>query len=249
MKVPFYIILLSAGLFFSCNSWYYPHNASIEEIEITAQYDTAQNIEMHSVISNYKNNLDRKMDIIIGTTARELPKGKPESLLGNFIADILYNYGREITTGKVDFAVTNYGGLRIPQLPAGEVTRGRIFSLMPFDNYVVVLEIPGTVVRQFCNHIATYGGWPISRSVNFTIAGEKAINITIKGDPLVDEKIYQVATNNYIANGGDDCFFLATYEPIIQGDLLRNIIIEKFKKNQKMNRPVNAHLDNRITIK
>jgi hypothetical protein len=31
----------------------------------------------------------------------------------------------------------NSGGIRLPEMPAGAITQGKIFELMPFDNLMV----------------------------------------------------------------------------------------------------------------
>ena len=61
----------------------------------------------------------------------------------------------------VDAAFINYGGIR-SYLPKGDITIGRIFELMPFDNLIVLQEIKGDTLLSFLNFIAERNGWPIS---------------------------------------------------------------------------------------
>ena len=67
-----------------------------------------------------------------------LPQSETERLLGE----------------PVDFAVINYGGMRIPAIPKGPITRGKIFELMPFDNLLVVVRLDVSILTQFINHMA-----------------------------------------------------------------------------------------------
>lgn len=60
-----------------------------------------------------------------------------------------------------DFAVFNTGGLRRP-LPLGNITRGDVFELMPFENELVILTMNGEAVKKLVNFIATKGGAPVS---------------------------------------------------------------------------------------
>ena len=59
----------------------------------------------------------------------------PESLLGNFVTDLCLRQYSNIA----DICVMNNGGLR-SNLTKGEITRGDIYTLMPFENELVILE-------------------------------------------------------------------------------------------------------------
>ncbi|MBL0145080.1 MAG: 5'-nucleotidase C-terminal domain-containing protein [Chitinophagaceae bacterium] len=43
----------------------------------------------------------------------------------------------------------NYGGIRLPAIPAGNITRGKIFELAPFDNIIVLQKISGKTFQAF----------------------------------------------------------------------------------------------------
>lgn len=245
-----HIALFILGILFtSCHTFHHPYSTDIRGYEITDSLDQEHNPELNAMIEAYKIELDKEMNVVIGKTAQVLEKAQPEGRMCNLVADIIYDYAASMEDVKLDFAVANYEGLRLPDLPEGDITRGKIFELAPFDNYVVVLRTPGTVVQQFCDKIAFYGGWPVSGDLNFVIDGDKAVDITIKGEALDEEKMYEFATVDYIAAGGDDCFFLKDYTPIAQGTFLRSVIIEKFEQAEAEGKIINAHLENRITIK
>ena len=42
----------------------------------------------------------------------------------------------------------NHGGIR-SYIPKGNITTGKIFELMPFDNLIVLQEVKGSVLQQF----------------------------------------------------------------------------------------------------
>lgn len=246
-SIPAFIlsVLLLAS---SCQMVYHPYHAQAQDLSIDSQYDNETDADLNAIISEYKVELDKEMNAIIGKTAQKLEKAQPESRMGNLVADMIHVYAQTITTEDIQFAVANYGGLRIPDLPAGYITKGKIYELMPFDNYVVVLKTPGSVVRQFCNKIAFYGGWPVSKGLQFRIDNNKAVDIKINGEALDDNKTYQYATVDYIANGGDDCYFLRDYPAIAQGKFLREVMLDEFDQKHKANTTVDAQLENRISI-
>ena len=200
------------------------------------------------MIQPYKEQLDQEMNIVIGSFAKSLNKQKPESTLGNFVADILKDYGSKTTGKNVDFAFQNYGGIRIGNVPEGPVTTGKIFELMPFENMLVVLKMTGSDVLQFLNHIGPSNGWPVSNGIQFEIKGGKPQNILVHGKALDMDKIYYAAFPDYIANGGDNCDFLKELERFDAGMLIRDCIIKHIKALSAAGQQADAILENRITV-
>ena len=52
------------------------------------------------------------------------------------------------------------GGIRLNAVPAGDITRGKIFEMSPFDNIIVLQKLNGKLLQEFLNHISGRGGWP-----------------------------------------------------------------------------------------
>ncbi len=128
-----------------------------------------------------------------------------ESVLGNLVADLQLAMHKD-----ADIGMTNGGGLRA-NLPAGQLIYDGLFKLAPFDNQLALMTVTGAQLRQ-AMHIGAYGGqgaYVWSKNVRFNInrcsdeGGENTIeNITINGVPLENDKIYRVATSDYLAGGG-----------------------------------------------
>ena len=104
---------------------------------------------------------------------------------------------------------------------------------MPFDNKLVMLELDGATTKKLLDRIAEKGGWPISHTLSMEIDGQTATNIKIKGQDFDINKTYTVALADYIADGGDDCFFLADGKRTDKDLLIRDIIIDHLR-----NKPV-----------
>ena len=100
--------------------------------------------------------------------------------------------------------------MRIPIIAAGEVTRGKMYELMPFENRMVFLDLNGKEVFRLIKHMTTRGGWPISASLRYEIFEDEPTNIKIHGDDLEEEKMYKIVLPDYIANGGDNLCLLYT---------------------------------------
>ena len=89
---------------------------------------------MGSVMKPYSDSVNKSMNDILGIADITLEKKSPEGTLGNFMVDAFYTMAREKHNMAVDVAFINYGGIRLTQLPAGNVTRGKIFEMMLLFN-------------------------------------------------------------------------------------------------------------------
>lgn len=185
--------------------------------------DTLVDSVMLGMIRPYKTGVDTQMQLVIGHAAIPLSKAQPESTLGNFMADAQLETARRIDP-DVSISVMNYGGIRLPYIASGPLTKGKMYELMPFDNMLTIIDIPGSVLRQFCDHMARAGGWPVT-GISFTIKNKKATDILINGVPPEDTMLYKVALSDYIAGGGDHCNFLLPLPRKNTGILIRDAMI------------------------
>ncbi|HBH13748.1 MAG: 5'-Nucleotidase domain protein [Clostridiales bacterium 38_11] len=148
---------------------------------------------------------------VIGTTAiklvgeRELVR-TGETNLGNLITDaMLYETGAQI-------AFTNGGGIR-SSIEIGDITVGDVITVLPFGNYVVTKEMTGSqIVAALELGMDTYpaqkGSFPHIAGMKVVFdpakaAGERIVSVTVGGEAIVLDNKYTVATNDFIAAGGD----------------------------------------------
>ncbi|WMX16670.1 MULTISPECIES: 5'-nucleotidase C-terminal domain-containing protein [unclassified Aureispira] len=201
-----------------------------------------------SLIAPYKKDMEKEMNTVIGEMAKMLTKAQPESTLGNWATDLVHQKCEDYLDRKIDFAVLNYGGLRITSIPKGPVTKGKIFELMPFDNLLVVIEMKGSELPALFNHIAANGGWPLSKQIEMTAHRNKAVDVRINGRKVENDRIYSFATNDYIANGGDKCTFLKDKKQIPTGVLFRDAILQYVQEQTKAGKKLDANLSKRIFV-
>ncbi|MEN9981797.1 MAG: hypothetical protein RL542_1584, partial [Bacteroidota bacterium] len=158
-----------------------------------------------------------------------------QSPLGNLLADVTLQAGNKVfqlrEKKSVDICLLNSGGIR-SILPKGNVTARTAFEIMPFENSLVVISLKGEQIQELVDYfIATKKAHPIA-GITFTIQkNNSAKNIVIQGKPIDLAAIYNVATNDYLANGGDNMNFFK--KGIQKYDLeykLRNILIDYFKE-------------------
>jgi 5'-nucleotidase/UDP-sugar diphosphatase len=155
----------------------------------------------------------------------------------------------------VDFSFHNGGNIR-PDLPAGDVTKEQIYTMLPFDNYLYVVTLKGSDVIELFDFIGQVkqgaGGWAqMSKEVNYTItidaAGNgKIANVTIGGKPIDPNKEYKIATNDYLAQGGDAYVALTKSIGTLNTSITLTDIIPDYVKT--LPQPVAPVIDGRITV-
>jgi 2',3'-cyclic-nucleotide 2'-phosphodiesterase (5'-nucleotidase family) len=146
-----------------------------------------------------------------------------ETPLGNFVADVMRD------AVNADIALINSGGIRAA-LPAGTVTVGDVYSVLPFDNRIVVIPMPGWRVRElldFAGRRIGKGGFGQVSGVSFVIKGDRAGNIRVNGELIDSNRTYRVATVDYLYDGGDGYTIFGKAGPAEEtGILLRDAAIQ-----------------------
>ena len=105
-----------------------------------------------------------------------------------------------------DLGLTNAGGVRA-DLPGGSLKFGQLFEVLPFDNRVVAIKLTGKQVAAFLTAPLQAGhGFPqlAGCKLDFDRAHPDAAKVTLADGAAIDpEKTYVLATNDFLANGGD----------------------------------------------
>lgn len=236
-------------LMFSCKPQQQLAKVEPEVQQISKENNLETSPEVDAILAPYKKEIDEKMNKIIGQCAYEIIKAQPESALGNFCADAIHKMAEDYTGKKIDFATQNYGGMRVPYLAKGNITKGRIYELMPFENRLSIIDLPGKETLQFIQHMTNRGGWPISASLRYFIFEKKAIEITINGKPFDINQTYRIAMPDYIANGGDNCDFLIGHPRQDSERLLREAFFESILEHTFAEKAIEPRIDGRIAIR
>ncbi|MFI9403044.1 bifunctional metallophosphatase/5'-nucleotidase [Nocardia sp. NPDC052316] len=150
---------------------------------------------------------------VVGAAAEVLPResdASGASPLGNVIADSMLS----ATAGQAGAvaAFMNPGGVRA-DLKAGPVTYGDIYTVQPFGNQVVTLTLTGQQILRLLEQQWDNTSKPAVLSLaGLTYAyadsapkGGKVIgdSVRIAGQPLNPAATYRIATNSFLAGGGD----------------------------------------------
>ncbi|MBQ1925300.1 MAG: bifunctional metallophosphatase/5'-nucleotidase [Proteobacteria bacterium] len=200
------------------------------------------------IIHKYENNMKEGRCDVLGCVASDIKKVyEGECALGNMVADAMISQYPE-----ADIALQNAGGIRI-DIPAGDLYRETLSSMMPFENYLHYVELTGADVIRALKVSATlkHGTTQVSSGVSYKIEkgcqnpedinGDGKVDswennclcdtVTIKGQPLDPAKTYKVVTSDFVLNGGDDhggCF--NSMKLIEKGPVIRRVIMSYVQK-------------------
>lgn len=201
---------------------------------------------LQSLLQPYSDSVNKSMNDVVGFNEKSLDKKSPESTLGNFMVDAFLIMAKEKYNVPVDIAILNYGGIRLTQLPAGDVTRGKIFELMPFDNLLILQKVKGDVLQQFLDLTAGKGGWPVA-GMTMQLKDKKAVNVMIGGKPLDPTATYTMVNSDFLANGGDNADMLRPIPQITNGYLMRDALFDYIIKLKAQGKNITANIENRVT--
>lgn len=170
--------------------------------------------ETQAKIDAYEGKLSKELDLTIGKTATALDSRKAsvrsgETAIGNLVADAMRS------AVGADVAITNGGGIRGNREyePGTELTRRDILTELPFGNKTLKLEVTGAaILAALENGLSrvedTSGRFPhisgMTLKADLTApAGSRIKAVMIGGAALDPAKTYTLATNDFMARGGD----------------------------------------------
>jgi 2',3'-cyclic-nucleotide 2'-phosphodiesterase (5'-nucleotidase family) len=241
------VLFLFCFLSLSCSKTYHLADTKDRTYRIEkASYPV--DVKVAGMIEPFKMELDKTMNEVIGYNEEELTKGRPSSTLTNWFCDVLLDEAQKLATDKIDFAIQNFGGIRVPFLSKGNVTIGTVYELMPFDNILYILDLKGSQVQALFDKMAEAGGGPVSRGVYFEIAYSKAKNVNINNVPIAPDQIYKVAIPDYVANGGDDMSMLVGVPTQNTATLIRDMIINNLKSSKAAGNTIKPNMEKRIIM-
>lgn len=215
--------------------------------------------EAAAAVAGYEQKLARELDAPIATTAvgldsREAIVRTREAAIGNLIADAMR------AAAHADAALMNGGGIRGNKIypPGSALTPRDLLAELPFDNRVVTIDVRGGDLKRALENglsqlPAASGRFPQVSGLAIEAdasrpAGERVLSVKVGDAPLDDSKTYRVATNDFMARGGDGYASLRDAKPllpIVDSPPLSDAVIAYIKALGT----VRAAADGRIVLK
>lgn len=174
--------------------------------------DLEPDAEVIEIIEGIESVIEEEASQVIGHSDVDLDGEREtnrahESNLGDLLAEAML-----FETGA-DVAFTNGGGIRA-SIPAGDITLGQVGTTLPFANFVQTIEITGDDLMKAIEHgVRLYpelnGGFPQVAGMSFKFdpskeAYSRVVELLVAGEPVDLEKTYVLATNDFMAIGGDE---------------------------------------------
>ena len=219
-------------------------------IEINSAIENDKEIE--TFIVPYKKNVDAQMDDVLSYSPVDYDKknGVLNTAIGNMMADVTLKLSNPIyntrTGNNIDFVLLNHGGIR-SIISKGDITLRSAYNLMPFENSIVVCQLKGSDLKELIDYlILNKKAHPVSGISIVLDENYSLLDVTINGEKIDQEKVYHVATSDYLLKGGDQMnFFEKSKKNITLDYKIRNILIDYFKAVDT----VSFKIDNRFIIK
>lgn len=181
--------------------------------------------------------------VVVGELVDPLERAEAQgcSAPGSWIADALRK------RMKADVGVHNRGGTRC-DLPAGPITRRQLFELLPFDNYVVAVDLSGaqllSLVRRAVEGTKHLGLDFSGLTLFVRRQADGALHLDrleIGGKALDPKASYRVATNSFLADGGDGAVeFQAGSGHSEDPAMLRDVMEQTFAGKARVGLPKDA---------
>ena len=189
----------------------------------------------------------RELKQVIGYSPKALMRTSPECELYDFAADVILAQGTLLFGEKMDVSILNKGGVRT-DIPQGEILLDDIISMFPFNNYLCLIRVPGSRLREVFTQMAETGPQVIG-GARIAIEGNRLVSVEIGGEPLDDERIYNLVSIDFLLNGGDHYFLSKGAVEVVRSQLLvRDAIIPAVKRFALESKPFEYPTDGRVHI-
>lgn len=175
-----------------------------------------------------------------------------ETILGDFITDTM----RE--TMVADLAIINSGAIRSEKVyQPGALTKKELISIMPFGNVLCKVKVMGHVIKEALEHsFAEYekrkgsflqiSGMRVEADLA-RAPGARITSVHIQGSPLNEGRVYTLALNDYLLQGGDGYGMFYNAETMIGANYGQPLVsvVENFIRKKRV---ISAETDGRISI-
>lgn len=201
--------------------------------------------------------LDEVRNAVVATASEAIEGDRSvcramECPMGNIIADAMLD---RVKDQGIQIAFANSGGIRA-SIDAGEVTKGEVLTVLPFQNTLSTFQITGaTMIEALENGVSQHeegsGRFPQVAGMSFTVdlsmePGSRISDVMVAGAPIDPDAVYGVVSNNFIRNGGDGyAMFKDAMNAYDFGPDLADVAAEYMAANS----PVTPYTDGRITMK
>lgn len=187
---------------------------------------------------------------VVGHSAAMLEdlRTEPDLPLGNLFCDALRAYGSAYFKVPMDFAITNFGGIRVP-LPKGDITMEDITSMFPFKNYMCWVKMKGSSLITLFEQLSGTQAFQATSGATIRVKNHKLESALIGGKEIVPGKIYNVTTIDFLLDGGDKLNIGALSEKVVLSKvLLKDVMLDHVRACEARGELVTGEADGRVIM-
>lgn len=190
------------------------------------------------------------LKVVVGHSARMMMnlRTDPDLPLGNLFADVLRARGSRDFKVPMDFAVTNFGGIRCP-MPEGAITLEDIQSMFPFKNYMCYVQMKGSNLMRLLQQLAGTKAFQAVSGVRVKVKDHQIVEALIGGREIDPGKVYNVTTIDFLLDGGDRIAIGALAEKVVlTHTLLKDVMLDYVMECEAKGILVDGAADGRVVM-
>jgi 2',3'-cyclic-nucleotide 2'-phosphodiesterase (5'-nucleotidase family) len=155
--------------------------------------------EALQAVEPYRAKVERQMNTVLGEATSSFSRIVED---GGALLNLVTDAYRARTGAQI--VLTNTGGVRT-SLPAGPITYGKLFEILPFENTIVTMKLTGAQLkRSLAVRLTAVSGLRVAFDLRKP-KGDQLVSVTRDdGSPILDSATYTVAINDFMQAGGDD---------------------------------------------
>ena len=168
--------------------------------------------------------------------------------LGNIVADALREKGSSYFKVPMDFAISNYGGIRNP-LPEGAILMDDVEAMFPFKNYMCYAKVRGSNLQRLLEQLAKTQAFQAVSGCKVKVKAHELVEAEVGGEPIDPKRLYNVTTIDFLLSGGDGIAIGALAEDVVLTDVLvKDVMLEYFQKMEAAGQVVDGQKDGRVIM-
>jgi 2',3'-cyclic-nucleotide 2'-phosphodiesterase (5'-nucleotidase family) len=186
---------------------------------------------------------------VVGHSARMMDNDRVHDMpLSNLFVDVLREAGSKYFKVPMDFAITNYGGIRVP-MPEGAVTLDDIASMFPFKNYMCYAKVKGSELTRLFEQLAETEEFQAISGAKVKVKGHKLESALIGDKPIDPKKVYNVTTIDFLLDGGDGIRIGALAQDVkLSRVLLKDIMLDYIRDCESKGIAIDSAPDGRVIM-
>lgn len=204
----------------------------------------APDAQMNHVLARYEKDLAAYKRVLVRATVpldiREESVREQESNFGDYVADVM----RRVS--GTDVALVNGGSFRDDRLiPPGTLTLADIYTILPFRNKLVTLEVSGAQLRQALENGVSLAGeragrFPQVSGLSFSFdpmrpPGQRVREVSVGGRALEAARKYTLATTDFVAQRGQiDGYTMLPQNVVRESGDLTEVVIRELEAAQSI---------------